>query len=269
VGSVPYVAFEQSGANAGDKSQLRVSRLEAPTCQAAAVDVPHNALGFTVSLSCDEGVRSIKTSVTHGVLADLDATAGTVKYTPAANYSGPDSFTFASSDGALESAPATLTLNVAAPPGGGGGGGGQNPVVLPSLGGLRRTHAVFRVGRLAIPPRGRTAVRRRPVPRGTTFSFQLNQAATVTMAIRRVRGGRRVGRRCLPPTPARVRRARCLRLVTVVTLKRDARAGLNRIPFSGKVGRLTLPPGAYRAVFTAANAAGRSAGRTSGFTIVR
>jgi Big-like domain-containing protein len=270
-GGVPYVAFDQSGASAADKSQLRVSRLEAPTCQAAAVDVPHNALGFTISLSCDEGVRALKSSVAHGVLSDLDGAAGTVKYTPAANSSGADSFTFASSDGAAESAPATVSLNVAAPTGGGsGGGGGDNPTVRPSLSALRRTHGVFAVGLARTPLHGRAAARRRkPTPRGTTFSFQLNQAATVTMAIRRVRGGRRVGRRCLAPTPARARRPRCLRLVTVATLTRDARAGSNSIPFSGRLGKLVLSPGSYRAVFSAANATGRSAGRTSGFTIVR
>ncbi|MDX6699447.1 MAG: hypothetical protein QOE65_2844 [Solirubrobacteraceae bacterium] len=267
VGGVPYVAFEQSGATFSEKSQLRVSREEAPACQASTLDVPHNALAFTVSLTCNEGVRSIKTSVTHGVLSDLDAGAGTVKYTPAANYSGPDSLTFASSDGSLESAPATVTLNVAAP----GGGGNPPPGGGPILSGLRRTHGVFRLGRARTALTGRTAAvrRRAPVPRGTTFSFNLNQDAAVTMAVRRTRSGRRVGRRCLAPTPARRRKPRCLRLVTVATLKRDARAGVNRIPFSGRVGRLTLAPGAYRAVFTAANAAGKSPGRTSGFTIVR
>jgi hypothetical protein len=57
--------------------------------------------------------------------------------------------------------------------------------------------------------------------------------------------------------------------VPVGTLRRDARIGLNRIAFSGRIGLRALAPGSYRAVFTAANAAGRSPGRTSGFTIVR
>jgi hypothetical protein len=266
---VPFAAFAQDTEGA---AQLRVSREEAPACQSSTVDVPHNALALPVTLSCDEGVRVLKSSVSHGVLSDFDGAAGTVKYTPAANYSGPDSLTFASSDGALESAPATLSLNVAAPPGAGGTGGGTGgagtTAVGPSLSALRRTHGVFRVGRTRTPLTGRTSAVR-PLPRGTTFSFLLNQAAAVTVSIRRVLAGRRVGRRCLAPTRARRRLPRCLRLVPVGTLRRDARIGLNRIAFSGRIGLRALAPGSYRAVFTAANAAGRSPGRTSGFTIVR
>lgn len=271
VGGVPYVAFNQWGTSFSVKSQLRVSRLEAPTCASSTVDVPHNALAHPVTLSCDEGVRRIVTGPGRGVLTELDGAGGTVKYTPAGGTSGPDSFTFLTSDGASDSNTATVTLNVAGP-GGGGGGGGGDPVVGPSLSALRRTHAVFRVGLARTPPTGRAAAaprRRRPLPRGTTFSFRLNQVAEVTMLVRRVRPGRRAGRRCLAPTRANRTRPRCLRLVTVATLKRDARAGLNRIPFSGRVGRRVLAPGAYRAVFHATNLLGRSPGRTSGFTIVR
>ena len=279
VNGVPYVTFTQAGGT-GVKSQLRVSRLQAPTCQAATVEVPHNALAQSIALSCDEGVRRITGSPAHGVLSDLDGTAGTVKYTPAGGYSGPDTFGFVANDGATDSVAVTVSLNVAAPPGGGGAGGGgaggggagggtTTPPARPSLSGLRRTHGVFALGRTRTPLSGRTTARRKPTPRGTTFSFRLNVAAKVTMAVRRVRGGRRVGRRCLAPTPARRTRPRCLRLLTVKTLTRDARAGSNRIPFSGRIGTLVLPPGSYRAVFTASNAAGRSAGRTSGFTIVR
>src|SRR5205807_1065405 len=40
---------------------------------------------------------------------------GTFTYTPAANYHGPDSFTFTASDGTNTSAPATVTINVVSP----------------------------------------------------------------------------------------------------------------------------------------------------------
>ncbi|MDX6649005.1 MAG: hypothetical protein QOJ97_956 [Solirubrobacteraceae bacterium] len=269
---VPFAAFAQDTAGA---AQLRVSRETAPTCQPATVDVPHNSLAFSISLVCDDGVRSIKTSVTHGVLSDFDGLAGTVKYTSAANYSGPDSLTFASSDGSLESAPATVSLNVAAPPGTGGGSGTGGdppppPGTPPRLSLLRRTNGVFALGRARTPLTGRTtAARRRPPPRGTTFSFRLDQAATVTVAIGQLRPGRRVGRGCLAPTRARARRPRCQRLVTVATLKRDARAGLNRMAFTGRIGLRALAPGSYRATFTAANAGGRSAPLASAFRIVR
>jgi len=45
----------------------------------------------------------------HGTLT---GTAPNLTYTPAANYSGPDSFTFTASDGQATSAPATLSLSV-------------------------------------------------------------------------------------------------------------------------------------------------------------
>jgi VCBS repeat-containing protein len=46
---------------------------------------------------------------THGTLA---GTPSGLVYTPAANYHGPDSFTFTASDGAATSAPATVTITV-------------------------------------------------------------------------------------------------------------------------------------------------------------
>lgn len=45
----------------------------------------------------------------HGTLS---GTAPNLTYTPAANYSGPDSFTFRANDGALDSAPATVSITV-------------------------------------------------------------------------------------------------------------------------------------------------------------
>jgi hypothetical protein len=258
VGGVPYVAFEQGTSG---KSELRVSRLEAPTCQASTAAVPRNALAFTVSLSCDEGVRSIKTSVAHGVLSDLDGAAGTVKYTPAANYSGPDSFTFASSDGASESAPATVSLNVAALPGA--------AAKKPTISSLRQRNKVFRVGRARTALTGRTSARRRRAPRGTRFSFSLDQAADVAAAIRRARSGRRVGKKCLAPTRARRKRRRCTRYVLAGTLRRTAKAGSNKITFSGRLNRRALRPGRYRATFTATVAGTRSAARTLTFKVVR
>ena len=45
----------------------------------------------------------------HGTLS---GTAPSLTYTPAANYSGPDSFTFVANDGIVDSAPATVSLTV-------------------------------------------------------------------------------------------------------------------------------------------------------------
>jgi hypothetical protein len=47
-------------------------------------------------------------------------------------------------------------------------------------------------------------------------------------------------------------------------------AGLNRIAYSGRVGRTKLRPGTYRATLTATDAAGnRSRARTVSFRVVK
>lgn len=63
-----------------------------------ATDVDNDPLSYAVL-----------TPPQHGVLT---GTAPALVYTPAANYSGPDSFTFKASDGALESGVATVSLTV-------------------------------------------------------------------------------------------------------------------------------------------------------------
>jgi hypothetical protein len=53
----------------------------------------------------------VLTSPSHGTLAFV--TGGVVNYTPAANYHGPDGFTFAATDLRIQSSPATVTIDVA------------------------------------------------------------------------------------------------------------------------------------------------------------
>ena len=56
----------------------------------------------------------VVTRPSHGALA-LNAD-GSFRYTPAAGFSGTDRFSYRASDGSLTSAPATVTLRVAAAP---------------------------------------------------------------------------------------------------------------------------------------------------------
>jgi hypothetical protein len=112
---------------------------------------------------------------------------------------------------------------------------------------------------------GRTT---RTFPRGDIFSFRLDQPATAMVRIQRKLPGRRVGRVCKAPSRLLGTRPKCTRLVTKATLRRTARAGLNKIAFSGRIRGRRLPPGRYRAAFTAANTAGTSALRALSFQIV-
>jgi len=101
------------------------------------------------------------------------------------------------------------------------------------------------------------------------FSFRLDQAATVKLAIQLRTHGRKVGRTCKADSRRLRHKARCTRYVGKGTLTRTGHAGLNRVAFSGRIGRRALKPGSYRALFTARNAAGTSSSRTLPFTIVK
>ena len=72
------------------------------------------ALAITLGGSDVEGgalTFTITSGPSHGTLS---GTAPNVTYTPAANYNGPDSFTFTANDGTADSAPATVSITVTA-----------------------------------------------------------------------------------------------------------------------------------------------------------
>jgi hypothetical protein len=145
--------------------------------------------------------------------------------------------------------------------------GGPPPPAAPKISALSETNSIFAVGRASTPLRGRTSARSHK--RGTVFSFQLDQAATVDIAIRALKPGRRVGRRCVSPSPRLRRKRRCTRTVKVATLVRTAHAGLNKVPFSGRIRRKALRPGRYQAVFTPQGGAGARPASTLRFRIVK
>src|SRR4051812_43246954 len=125
------------------------------------------------------------------------------------------------------------------PPGGGGGGGGMGPPPSkpPRITKVTQSQAVWRVGG-----------KRQPV--GTTFSFTLDQSASVRLGfIRRLHG----------------------RKLKMGALSRMGHRGKNRVAFQGRLSKkTTLRPGRYTVTFTATNGARRrSATRSLDFTIVR
>jgi len=68
----------------------------------------------TISLTCsgEAFTYSQRSNPAHGSITSFDAGAGTLTYTPAAGYSGPDSFTFGASNTGGDSDPATVTITV-------------------------------------------------------------------------------------------------------------------------------------------------------------
>jgi hypothetical protein len=114
-------------------------------------------------------------------------------------------------------------------------------VTPPALTALRLTRAAFRVGPGAT---ALSAQRRRRTPAGTTLSYGLSEAAQVTIAVEQRRRGFRSGRRCVArrPSGSAGRRARrCTLHVVRGTLRRAGVAGANRLTFTGRLGRRSLP----------------------------
>jgi len=108
---------------------LTINRVnDAPTASAQSVAVLQDA-PRAITLEGDDGDPEVNQALTfaivtppsHGTLSGFDAATGAVTYTPAADYSGPDSFTFTVTDDASAgdpasqtSAPAAVSINVAA-----------------------------------------------------------------------------------------------------------------------------------------------------------
>jgi hypothetical protein len=94
---------------------------DAPTATAASAttneDTPVTITLTGADIDGDPLTFSIVTAPTQGTtgaLIQLTPTSASVSYTPALNFNGSDSFTFRVSDGSVNSAPATVTINVVA-----------------------------------------------------------------------------------------------------------------------------------------------------------
>jgi uncharacterized repeat protein (TIGR02543 family) len=89
---------------------------DAPVAQAQSVTTAEDtAKEITLAATDTEGdalTYLIATVPAHGTLSAI--TSNRVTYTPAANYSGPDSFTFTARDSSLTSTPATVSITVTA-----------------------------------------------------------------------------------------------------------------------------------------------------------
>ena len=89
----------------------------APVCQNATVAVPFET-SVAAPLACTDAnghpiTYSIVQAPTNGVLAAINQSAQTVAYDPFSGFSGTDSFTYRGSAFGVDSAAATVTLNVA------------------------------------------------------------------------------------------------------------------------------------------------------------
>ena len=103
------------------------------------------------------------------------------------------------------------------------------------------------------------------------FSFSSDQAARVTLTFRHTTQGRRVSGKCVAKTSSNAGKPRCTRTLTDGALRVQAKAGINRLRFEGRISASKkLKPGSYTVLITAANTAGTtSPPRTLRFTIAK
>jgi hypothetical protein len=184
-------------------------------------------------------------------------------------YRAPQSFAYRWSRGGVDVSGASASTYVAAVPGAyrctvtaSNAAGGASATsaslsintapVIPLRGGrptisrLRERNATFEVTPAHRGKRHRSHGLR--LKRGTVFSFQLDRAASVRVAIRSLRQHR--GH-------------------VAGTLTLAGHRGLNTLAFSGRIGGRALAPGRYQALFSARDAAGASAPSSLDFRIVR
>ncbi|HEY5192618.1 MAG TPA: FG-GAP repeat protein [Solirubrobacteraceae bacterium] len=105
-------------------------------------------------------------------------------------------------------------------------------------------------------------------PVGTSFSFTLNEAASVKLAFTKHVRGREINGMC--DIEPRGRQGRiCTRTITKGALTLSGRAGKNKLVFQGRVTASDkLGPGSYTVAITATSSAGHSATHSLDFTIV-
>jgi hypothetical protein len=107
-------------------------------------------------------------------------------------------------------------------------------------------------------------------PVGTTFSFALNEPASVNLTFSQRVSGRLLAGRCVAPSHRNAGRPRCKRTLVVGSLAVPGHAGPDKVGFQGRLSpSKTLKPGSYLVSLTARDAGGlRVVSRSLSFTIV-
>ena len=188
-----------------------------------------------------------------GVLSGIPTSAGTsqVITTATDSYGNQASHTY------------TLTIKAAPPAECGAGQTGTPPGchTSPLLTNVHESHRDWRERNLRQP--------KHHPPTGTTFSYTLNEPATLTLAFTQKHPGRILAHRCQAPTKTNRNKPRCTRTLTIATLTATGHAGSNHLPFKGRIPHAKrLRSGTYTLVITAHAFVSTSRPRTLTFTIL-
>jgi hypothetical protein len=136
----------------------------------------------------------------------------------------------------------------------------------PSITDVKQSAAAWRAG-TGLPH----VARKKKPPIGTVFTFNLNEAAAVTLTFTHRVGGRRVRATCVAPTAKNTGKPRCTRTNVVGTMMLAGHQGADAVSFQGRLSaRKKLASGSYTVTILATDAAGRSsAPRSLSFAIVK
>lgn len=239
---------------------------------------PGSCIGTPQYTSTNQ-VNSAGTSATSDAFAPPDGEEKIYLFT--ANYSGDAVYAPVTGEcdtpGESVRVPLVAFANSAPPivvsPGVSPGAPSTKPSPPISISKLAFSPAAFAMGRVA-SARHATTVRKpaRRSAHGTTISYVISGAGTVTFTISKVVTGLRVaGRGCVAATAAarkalladgqgkrpsaRLRHASCKASQSVGALVRSSQAGSNSFAFLGRLGSRVLSPGSYMADATASPAA--------------
>jgi CSLREA domain-containing protein len=219
---------------AGGKCDIGAYEYAPPTCSpVGAATTPGTSV--VVQLSCTDpaGVAvtyALDAPPAHGALSAFDPSTGKVIYTPAAGFTGTETFTFHASDsnGSASSQPVTITVSKRA--------GG----LTPRLTGLRISPSAF-------ADNARRKHSKKPRKTGALVSYVDSLAALTRFTVLAPRPGILAAGRCVKvPRHHRKHVRRCTRYVAVASFSHLDRAGQNSFRFSGMVGGRRLAPGRYR-----------------------
>jgi hypothetical protein len=231
----------------------------------------------TVARSQSAGTGSVNYSTTDGGAhagSQYVASAGTLSF---ASGQSEARFSVPVIDEHAVGGTKTLTLSLSGPVGGSASLGSpasaaltilddDTPIVAaPSVTNATESHSRWRRGNHLA-----TFTTNHPLPVGTTFSFALNEPATVKFAFTQKLGGRKVKGKCVAQTRKSRPKPACKRIVTRGTLTFAGHAGTNKVFFQGPIStRKKLQPGRYTLVITATDSARRHSNTKSlSFTIV-
>ncbi len=231
------------------------TRNPSPTCQDASVTIGFNG-SASIPLNCvdpapenDPVTLSLVSSPAHGSLGSINGSS--VTYTPRANFSGADQFTFKGNDGTSDSTVATVRVAV-------------NPDAPATISSLTLLPARWRLGsRLA-------QISSKGAPVGTRIAFTLSKAARAKLTFAKLTPGRQVNRRCVASNRSNHNRRRCTREIAAGSLSFNAHPGVNHVRFEGRLSSTRkLSVGSYRLTLSATDTVGTpSRPRTATFTIV-